>query len=266
MPSLTARRPRRPAFATSSTGVRCEMLEPRVLFSAAMALSARLAPARPTYHVYASRQTGPTGITPAEMRRFYGVDQIHLLGAVTGDGAGQTIAIVDAYDDPTAFSDLQQFDLQFNLPDPPSFRQLDEFGGTNLPPTDPSSPGGQTWEVEESLDVQWAHVMAPAANIVLVEADSPNDPDFDQAAQTAASLPGVSVVSMSFGGRETRSERTEDPVFTTPSGHAGVTFFAATGDTGAPGGYPAYSPNVVAVGGTHAVLGPAGAYGSESAW
>ncbi len=66
------------------------------------------------------------------------------------------------------------------------------------------------------------------------------------AAQTAASLPGVSVVSMSWGG----SEQSADPSFNSQFAVPGVTFLASTGDDGAPGGYPAYSPNVVAVGGT----------------
>jgi len=222
--------------------VRCELLESRTLMS-----------------------TAPTGVTPAQMRHFYAVDAIRF-GSTIGDGAGQTIAIVDPYDDPNALNDLKSFDATFHLADPPSLTKVDENGGTNLPSTDPAGPGGQTWEVEESLDVQWAHVIAPAANLILVEANSSSTSDLFQAVSTAASLPGVVAVSMSFGGRQSFGDSQQDSTFTTPAGHNGVTFLAATGDNGAPGGYPALSPNVVAVGGTQITLGPGGSYGSEVGW
>lgn len=222
--------------------VRCEPLEPRTLMS-----------------------TAPTGITPAQMRHFYAVDAIRF-GSTIGDGTGQTIAIVDPYDDPNALNDLKSFDATFHLADPQSFTKVDENGGTNLPSTDPAGPGSQTWEVEESLDVQWAHAIAPAANLILVEANSSNTSDLFQAVSTAASLPGVVAVSMSFGGRTSFGASQQDSTFTTPAGHNGVTFLAATGDNGAPGGYPAFSPNVVAVGGTQITLGPGGSYGSEVGW
>ena len=81
----------------------------------------------------------------------------------------------------------------------------------------------------------------------------------------AAGLPGVSAVSNSWSGGEAINEASSDSVFTTPSGHTGVTFLAATGDEGMPAGYPAYSPNVVAVGGTQLTLNN-DAYGSETGW
>ena len=113
-----------------------------------------------------------------------------------------------------------------------------------------------------------------------MEANSDADPnnfDLFHAAATAASLPGVSVVSMSWGlnefngvnpqpGQPDIPETSVDPTFTTPSGHQGVTFFAATGDSGSPGDYPAYSPNVVAVGGTTLNLNADGSYESEVGW
>ena len=83
---------------------------------------------------------------------------------------------------------------------------------------------------------------------------------------TAAALPGVSVVSMSWGSAENAAEVGFDGDFTTPAGHQGVTFVAATGDTGRPGLYPAYSPNVLAVGGTTLTLASDGSYGGESGW
>ena len=177
----------------------------------------------------ATGSRSPYGYSPAEIRSAYGVDSIQL-GSVVGDGSGQTIAIVDAYDDPGLVSstasnfltsDLHLFDVQFGLPDPPSFLKLDEYGGTNYPSTDPRGPGN-SWAVEESLDVEWAHVIAPEANIVLVEANNacfsgsyyqPLGGDLVTAVGTAAKLPGVSVVSMSWGISEGCFRNTVRPAF-----------------------------------------------------
>ena len=82
----------------------------------------------------------------------------------------------------------------------------------------------------------------------------------------AAGLSGVSVVSMSWGSSEFGGESLYDADFTTPKGHQGVTFVASTGDQGSPGEFPAYSPNVLAVGGTSLYLNATGSYGSEEAW
>ena len=87
--------------------------------------------------------------------------------AVAGNGSGETIAIVDAYDDPNIQADLNTFDTQFGLP-ATTVTRVNETGGTSYPASDPT--GG--WELEESLDVEWAHAMAPGANIMLVEASS----------------------------------------------------------------------------------------------
>ncbi len=212
----------------------------------------------------------PVGLTPTQIRTAYGVNLLSL-GSITGDGTGQTIAIIDAYDDPAlvsstsssfSSSDLHKFDVQFGLPDPPSFTKLNENGGTSYP----APSGSSGWSVEESLDVEWAHVLAPGAKIVLIEANSPSSADLVSAAvNTARNLAGVSVVSMSFGTNEFSGETSYDANFTTPSGHQGVTFVASTGDDGAPGGYPAYSPNVVAAGGTTLTLS-GNNYGSETGW
>ena len=122
------------------------------------------------------------------------------------------------------------------------------------------------WEEEEALDVEWAHAMAPARSIVLVECQSSGGPDLYAGAQLAAAMPGVSVVSMSWGSAEYVGEGAYDGDFTTPTGHPGVTFVAATGDAGAPGLYPAYSPNVLAVGGTNLTVQGDGSYGGETGW
>jgi hypothetical protein len=200
---------------------------------------------------------GPSGYGPGDLAAYYGFDQISF-GGVAGDGTGQTIAIVDAGDDPTALGDLQGFDAYFGLPDPPSFTELNQDGGTTLPP--PVSG----WALEIALDVEWAHGMAPGAKIVLVEANSSNFDDMDIAVTTAASLPGVSAVSMSWGSDEFSDEATLDSTYTTPAGHAGVTFVAASGDGGAPPLYPSSSPNVLSVGGTQLLLG--GDSPGESGW
>jgi subtilase family serine protease len=252
-----------------------EQLEVRLVLSAT-------APA-PTFVAYhppvgpAQSPTPPSGsLGPQQLETGYGVDK---LWNIIGDGAGQTIAIVDAYDDPGLLdssdpnfstSDLHNFDAQFGLADPPNFVKLDENGGTNLPSPAPQSFGG-SWAVEESLDVEYVHSIAPGANIILFEANSATNLDLVQTAvATAANTPGVSVVSMSFGEGEgalgSSGESSLDPVFTTPNGHSNVTFLASTGDSGSPGGYPAYSPNVVAVGGTTLTLNGDNSYNSEVAW
>jgi hypothetical protein len=222
---------------------------------------------------------GPTGYTPAQIRQAYGVDKIVLNGGTAGTGAGQTIAIVDAGNDPYIAHDLAAFDATLGLPRPPSLTVLNQSGGPLLPAPDPT--GG--WEGEECLDVEWAHAIAPGARIILIACDVDNydvnqqTRDLIQGARTAAGLPGVSVVSMSFSSidpitgqtSEFSGERAFDSAFTTPSGHQGVTFLASTGDHGSPGGYPAYSPNVVAVGGTTLTInGTAGnySYGGETGW
>jgi len=254
--------------------VACELLESRMLLSAAhAAVPALHGRAHPMDQIFRHHSKlhpfatpAPTGLTPAQMRQYYGVDQINFNGTA-GDGTGETIAIVDAYDDPNAAADLHSFDAQFGLPDP-SFQQVNQNGGANLPSVDPSGRGKSSWEVEESLDIEWSHVIAPAASIVLVECNSNNLTDLFQGASTAAGLSGVVAVSMSFGGGEFVGERSNDSTFTTPSGHNGVTFLAATGDSGQPGNYPAFSPNVIAVGGTTIPLDPVSGApnGTETAW
>ena len=225
--------------------------------------------------------SSPVGLIPSQIRAAYGINSI-LMGSIVGDGTGQTIAVIDAYDDPAFVnstdpnfvnSDLHKFDLQFGLPDPPSFQKFDQNGDTSYPPNDTEG-----WATEEALDIEWAHAIAPNANIVAIEANSgefssQSFTDEGKAVDTARHLPGVSVISMSYGWSESfinttvgaGAEVAQNPLYTTPAGHVGVTFLASTGDSGSPGGYPAYSPNVVAVGGTTLTLS-GGSYGSEVGW
>ncbi len=155
-------------------------------------------------------QTG--AYTPAQIAQAYQFNSITFNG-VAGTGSGETIAIVDAYDDPKIQGDLNTFDTQYGLPATTVIR-VNETGGVSYPPSDPT--GG--WELEESLDVEWAHAMAPGATIMLVEASSASDSDLLTAVKYASSH--ANVVSMSWGGGEFSGETGYDSYFS--SGRRGV--------------------------------------------
>jgi fibronectin type 3 domain-containing protein len=196
--------------------------------------------------------------SPSQIRSAYGFNLLSV------NGAGQTIAIVDAYDAPTIQGDLQAFDQQYGLP-AANLTVVNQTGGSSLPSPDP----GGGWGVETSLDVEWAHALAPGANLLLVEANSANTNDLFAGASYAASQHGtlgVSVISMSFGAREYSTETADDSTFKTAATSGGVTFVGATGDGGYPASYPAFSPYVVAVGGTSLQIDTSGAYISETGW
>ena len=204
-------------------------------------------------------QPAPTGLSPAEIRQAYNVDQVSFNnGTIAGDGSGTTIAIVDAYDEPNVQSDLHEFDVQFGLPDP-VLTTVNQSGGTSLP------AGSSGWGLEIALDVEWAHAIAPQANILLVEANSASLSNMFTAVDYARQAAGVVAVSMSWTTGEFSGEKADDSRFTTPVGHSGVTFVAASGDSGAPVGYPSISPTVLSVGGTTLSLNDQ-TYASESAW
>jgi len=172
------------------------------------------------------------------------------------NGGSTSIAIVDAYDNPGAAKDLAKFSKQFGLP-PANFQVVFATG------TRPLRDSG--WEIEESLDVQWAHAMAPNAKLYLVEAASNSFYDLFTAETVAASIvanDGGGVISNSWGGSEFNGETAFDSFFSYP----GVVYFASTGD--GPGViYPSASPYVVAVGGTTLSRNAStGAYIFESAW
>jgi hypothetical protein len=213
--------------------------------------------------------SGPSGLSPGQIRHAYGFDTITFAGgSVAGDGSGQTIAIIDAFDDPAlvsstdpnfANSDLHKFDATFGLPDP-VFTKVNQNGGTSYP------TGDTGWALEISLDVEWAHVVAPKANILLVEASNNGSNNLNAGVQWAARQPGVVAVSMSWGGGEFSGESGTDGVYTKPNGHAGVAFLASSGDSGAPPIYPSISPNVISVGGTTLSVDSSGNWLSESGW
>ncbi|MEI8196558.1 MAG: hypothetical protein WCI73_11665, partial [Phycisphaerae bacterium] len=214
-----------------------------------------------------------TAFNPAQIKSAYGINLV-TDGGVLQDGTGMTIAIIDAYDNPkfvsrnssadvnldTSFlaSDLHQFDLMYNLPEPAGFfTKVNQTGGTAYP------AGNSGWGTEIALDVEWVHAIAPGAKIVLVEANSATDADLLSAAGAwARDYSGAVAITMSFGRSESASNL--DSVFHSPVGH-GVVWLASTGDSGQPGGYPALAPNIVAVGGT-TLVAPGGVYSSESGW
>jgi len=176
----------------------------------------------------------------------------------TVTGGSGAIALVDAFDDPNAASDLALFSLIFGLP-PADLTVV--YASGSQPPLDPS--GG--WELEESLDIEYAHAMAPGAKLFLVEAASNKGNDLLTAISVASTLVaahGGGEVSMSFSFGEFSQETQLDGIFTTP----GVVYFASTGDS--PGAeWPATSPNVVAAGGTTISRDPStGQFLLESTW
>ncbi len=176
-------------------------------------------------------------------------------------GGSGAIAIVDAYDDPDAASDLATFSSYFKLP--AATFQVKYASGTR-PPQDPAGNGG--WELEESLDIEWAHAMAPSAAIYLVEAASNSTSDLLTAEQVAASLvsaAGGGVVSNSWGGGEFPSETNYDSKFLATN----VAFSASTGDCAFCVEWPSVSPNIAAVGGTSILRNQStGDFIGESYW
>jgi subtilase family serine protease len=209
-----------------------------------------------------------TSLSPAQVRQAYTGNINFTVNGRTyrADGSGQTIAIVTAGLDPTILSDLQTFDRWYGLP-APNFRSV-YFQGAQNHVT-------KGWCEETALDVEWAHAIAPGANILLVQAASTSTGDQMTAVDWARRQPGVSVVSMSWGAAEASGNHAYDGYFTTPSGHSGVTFVAASGDTGAwtdasrtrvGVSWPAVVQTVLAVGGTSLNVDSRGNYLGESAW
>ncbi|GGR18059.1 hypothetical protein GCM10008957_33540 [Deinococcus ruber] len=181
------------------------------------------------------------------MRAAYGFN------AASSTGAGQTIAIVDAYDDPSIANDLAVFKAQYGITGC-NLTKVNQSGGTKLPRTNSG------WAQEISLDVEWACAIAPGANILLVEASSASLSNLLAGVDYAAKH--ANVVSMSFGGGDTGSS-SYDTHFNVP----GKSFVASSGDNGTGASYPATSPFVLAVGGTTLPLNADGSRaGAETVW
>jgi subtilase family serine protease len=187
----------------------------------------------------------PAGYGPADIQSAY-----KLGGA---GGSGQTVAIVDAYDDPTAAQDLATYRSTYGLPACTAgngcFRKVDQNGGSNYPAVDAG------WATEISLDLDMVSATCPSCNILLVEANSSSFGNLGTAVNTAAAL-GAAAISNSYGGSDSGGSSAYD--------HPGIAVTASTGD----GGYGVESPasfdTVVAVGGTS--LRNSGGGWSESAW
>lgn len=193
----------------------------------------------------------PKGFFPSQLRTAYGFNQL------ANQGQGQVIGIVDAFDDPNIESDLGVFTSEFKLTACTTANGcFQKIYATGTVP-----PKNTNWAAEISLDVEWAHAIAPQAKIMLVEAAGQTNAELYQAVDVAVAN-GATVVSMSWGTNEYTGEGSDDTHFNVPH----VTFVAASGDSGHGVIYPAASPYVVGVGGTSLTLGTGNVWQSETAW
>jgi subtilase family serine protease len=196
--------------------------------------------------------TAPAGgYLPTDLRAAYNLD-----GATSG---GRTVAIVDAYDDPQAESDLAVYRGRFGLGDCTTangcFTKIDQYGGNSYPAPD----GG--WSQEISLDLDMVSATCPDCRILLVEARSTSFGDLAEAVDTAAHTPGVVAISNSYGGRDVKGTSVA------PSyAHPGIAVTASSGDSGYGPQSPASFDGVVAVGGTSLYQDSSSRGYSESAW
>jgi subtilase family serine protease len=196
----------------------------------------------------------PSGYAPADLQSAY-----KLSSGVAG--AGQTVAIVDAYDDPNAASNLATYRAQFGLPACTTtngcFRKVNQTGGTSYP------RGDNGWAEEISLDLEMVSAVCPNCHILLVEASSSSFTNLGTAVNTAARL-GANAISNSYGGSEFSSELSADASY---FDHPGTAITASTGDNGYGVEYPAASRYVTAVGGTTLTRASSTARGwTETAW
>jgi hypothetical protein len=192
----------------------------------------------------------PSGFGPSNLQSAYALS--------SNGGAGQTVAIVDAYNDPNVTADLNTYRSTFGLPALTSgqFKVVNENGAASPLPTNDSG-----WAGEIALDVEMVSAIAPAANIILVEANSANDADLYGAENTAVNL-GAKFVSNSWGGSEYSGQTTDDSNFN----HPGVAITVSSGDSGYGAEYPATSKYVTAVGGTSLSTASNSRGWTESAW
>lgn len=200
----------------------------------------------------------PYGLGPVQLTGAYGIP--------SSPSAINTIAIVDAYDDPYVYSDVNTYSSYFGIQSlsscpvtqgtvsRPCFQKVNQSGKTFYP------KANSGWGLEISLDVETAHALCPSCNILLVEASSASYTNL-MAAVDRAVLMGAKIVSNSYGSNEFSSETSYDFHFNKP----GVAFTFSSGDSGYGVEYPAASPYVTAVGGTTLTLNGNG-YGSESVW
>ncbi len=208
---------------------------------------------------------GNVGETPASLACLYGVAP-PVPGcnpqSVTkvAKGGSRAIAIVDAYDFPTAVSDLAAFSAQYGLPPVTAANFTVVYASGTQPIADPS--GG--WALEAALDIEMAHALAPGARVILVEAASNSYVDLFAAEQVAAQLvsdAGGGEVSNSWSGGEFSGEMQVAPAFSGTN----VVFFASAGDSSGTG-VPSALPNVISVGGTTINRDASGNFISQTTW
>lgn len=209
---------------------------------------------RPIIKHYLPDSSTPQGFTPVQIRHAYGVDQL------TNQGEGQVIGIVDGYNYPNAEADLAVFSTQFDLPacTVANGCLTIVYASGTVPPTNAG------WTGETSLDLQWAHAIAPQAKLLLVLGKNGNTGTLLEAV-TVAAANGASVINMSWGSlHEVPAETGYDAEF---FNDPNVTYFNASGDDGNNlFGYPAASPLVVGAGGTTLKLTAENTIESETAW
>ena len=192
----------------------------------------------------------PSGYGPPDLQAAYNLD--------TSGGTGQTIAIVDAYDDRTAEADLAVYRSQYGLPACTTangcFKKVNQNG---VQGSYPSNNAG--WALEISLDLDMASAICPNCKILLVEATNNQNVNLYKAVDRAAAM-GATVISNSYGGSEAATETADDVHFN----HPGVAITVSSGDAGYGVEYPAASQYVTAVGGT--TLTRSGSGFAETAW
>ncbi|MFG2553063.1 peptidase S8 [Streptomyces sp. NPDC048581] len=204
----------------------------------------------------AADATSPSGYGPSDLQDAYG-----LTSAAASEGSGETIAIVDAYDDPNADADLAKYRSQYDLPTCTTangcFKKVGQTGSTTSLPTADSG-----WSQEISLDVDMASAICPNCDILLVEASSASMEDLGTAVNEAVKL-GAKFVSNSYGGSEESSDPSYDSAY---FNHPGVAITVSAGDSGYGAEYPAASRYVTAVGGTKLSTSSNSRGWTESVW
>ena len=197
--------------------------------------------------------SSPTGLGPAQIQAAYGLAGLN--------AAGRTVAIVDAYDDKSAESDLAVFRSTYGLP--PCTTANGCFKKVNQNGVQGSYPSNNVgWATEISLDLDAVSAACPSCHILLVEATSPTNANLYTAVDTAARTPGVVAISNSYGGSEAASETTDDAHFN----HPGIAITVSSGDSGYGVEYPAASRYVTAVGGTTLNTASNARGWTETAW
>lgn len=200
----------------------------------------------------AGNATNPAGYHPADLQSAYKLP--------SAAGGGQTVAIVDAYNDPNAESDLSVYRSTFGLPACTTanrcFSKVNQSGGTNYP------KANSGWAQEISLDLDMVSAVCPSCHILLVEASSSSLANLGTAVNTAARL-GANEISNSYGGGESSSDGSYDSSY---YNHPGVAITASSGDSGYGAQYPAASQYLTAVGGTTLSRASNTRGWSETAW